>query len=654
MFSKILPFNASLRRRIVKLVFFCLVLILVVLTSSWRLLDSYENILLDLRFFLRPVQNFSDKIILIEISDDTLKSLGYWPLPRDFHASLVDVLSALGTKQVMFDVIFTDPTQEDDAFSASVKDAGNVYLPYVLRIESDLQSKKLPKAKGMAASILPKLADAAKATGYINSYRDADGKNRWVPLFIDFNGELKPHISLRMACDYLGIPLENIVFHWNAVSIGPRLTIPTSSSGAMLVNYAGRWRQTFKHYSYVDVLGAWQDRAAKKAPRVPLDDFKGAVCFVGMTATGTSDLQAIPLEKEYPMVGLHANIFSSILLDRYVYRVSAKTNLIILFILLGIVFLTTSRKRNQPIAAFSYTVGYSFLFVSFAFGIFMTRGIWIDVFCPFIMMIFMNTGVSIYNFLEENRKHELVEKELSIAKSIQDSFLPSPIERFGSLEIATSMVTAKHVGGDLYDMYALGKYRMGVFIGDVSGKGVPAALVMAKAISLFRMLAGICDEPSDLLFQLNEEMVRNTNPGIFVTATYVIYIVPEHKILVANAGHCPTLILRKKDHTVEKIQPKEGLPLGLVNSVEFSQGEAVLDPGDTVILYTDGVVEAKNLRREDFGEERLFSVMRACENDSASQLIREVTKEISSFIGRAPQHDDCTLIVLKEHGIETF
>lgn len=640
--------DTRVKRLILKTVSLSFLVILVVGISWGRVCDPYENVLLDWRFRLRPVQPVEEKIVIIEISDDTLKQLGYWPLPRDFHASLIDVLTDCGVRQVMFDIIFTDKAAQDSTLEDAIKQAGNIYLPYVLQLDDDSRIKKTAKAKQIIADVLPDFANSAQGLGHINAYRDSDGKTRWVPLVLNLDGKLKIHMALRMACDLFNLPLKNIVIEKQRLRIDNHIVIPTAYQGAMLVNYAGPWHKTFRHYSYVDILAAWNEKSQGKTPRVNLEGLKDAICFIGLTATGTADLQSMPLQNDYPMVGLHANIINSILLKRFLLRADPAVNLFILIVLLAVVFAVTRQKRTKPVIAFLATVGYGILFSILAVLLFTFQGVWIDVFYPLVMMLFMNSGMSLYHFLEENRRSELVEKELSIAKRIQESFLPKVITEFRGLEISANMLTAKHVGGDLYDMCELGRDHVGIFIGDVSGKGVPAALVMAKTVSLFRMLSLGAEEPSDLLFQLNEEMVRNGMPGIFVTATYIIYSSDDRKVMIASAGHLPTFVLRNKSGQVESIQPKEGMPLGIMERVEFSQNETTLEQGDKIILYTDGIVEAKNLDRQDFGEERFLNLLKRSKDKKPKEIVDAINKDIQNFIGKAPQHDDCTLIILNE------
>ena len=643
-----MPLYEGLKKRLIPGIACVILSGIILLTSSLRLFDPYENLLLDLRFRLRPQQPVSDKIVIIEISDDTLKNLSYWPLPRDFHASLVDILTFYGVKQVMFDVLFVEPSPEDEVLYESIKEAKNVYLPYVFEIGEKVNSQKSASANSVIAALLPKLEEAARGTGHINSYKDADGKVRWAPLFVNFNAKQEPHIVLRMACDYLGIPLQNIRKEDGYLLLSDSVKIPVSSGNSLLVNYAGPWKKTFRHYSYVDILKSFDDKLAGRPSTLDLAELKDVVCFIGLTATGTSDLHAVPLENNYPMVGLHASILNSIILNRYLKRASPLVNNLFILLLLSGLLAVLRKKKGKPVIALACTAGFIAGYAVFGFTVFAFQNLWIDLFYPSVLMLAVYLFAVIYYFLEENKKRELIEKELSIAKRIQESFLPQVPSQFQNLDIAVHMTTAKHVGGDLYDVFELGPHKLGILIGDVSGKGVGAALFMAKTISLFRMVAGNSDEPSDILFQLNEGMAKNLQAGIFVTASYLIYDGRNKKVLVASGGHSATIIIRKNG-SIEKILPQEGMPLGLSGQVEFSQEEILLGEKDRIVLYTDGVVEAKNLQRDDFGEERLCAALANGPQKTSQEILVNIEKDIQSFVGKAPQHDDCTLMVLTQN-----
>ncbi|MFH1359445.1 MAG: SpoIIE family protein phosphatase [Candidatus Omnitrophota bacterium] len=642
--------KSRLKPKIILRIFYGLLVCVTILLSYFRVFDIFEDVLLDFRFRLRPLQPFSDKIVIIEVSDDSLNQLGYWPLPRDFHASLVDVLSYAGARQVFFDFVFVEKTEKDEILAESIKKAGNVYLPYVVRLNEVKKENGLWRSLGTVAPIVPTLRDVVKGSGHINSIKDADGKVRKTPLIIEQDDGLSFHAALRMACDYLHIPLKNVTLRGNSLRINDELNLPVSPSGTLLVNFVGPWEKSFCHYSYVQVLDAFRKTLLGQESKLSLDEFKDAVCFVGITAVGTSDLDAVPLENNYPMVGLHANVFNSLITGRHIFRVSRLINIFLLIALLSIVYFINIKRKDHPVVGFVMLIGIGFLFFTLGCLLFVFAGVWINLFYPLSMMVLLYIGMRIYTFMQETRARELLEKELSIAKQIQESFLPEPMEKFKKLKIAAHMITAKHVGGDLYDMQILADNKLGILIGDVSGKGVAAALIMAKTMSLFRVLAFKAESPGQLLYELNEAMAKDIKPGMFVTATYIIYLADQKKALIASAGHSATHIFRKKDLVIENIKPSEGMPIGIMQGAEFSQEEVTLNSGDRIVLCTDGITEAKNLKRQEFEEERLCKLVLEHPDQEPQETISAIEKQVKVFAGKAPQHDDCTLIILKQEG----
>jgi len=195
-------------------------------------------------------------------------------------------------------------------------------------------------------------------------------------------------------------------------------------------------------------------------------------------------------------------------------------------------------------------------------------------------------------------------------------------------------------------MKPIDEKNFGVLIGDVSGKGVGAALVMAKGITTFRMLVGFMNNASELLAHMNMEIAADLKRGLFITATYLIYNKEDKSVKIASAGHGATLIYRAKDKSIEKVLPKKGLPLGIMKKGDYSQEEITLEQGDKIVLCSDGISEAMNLKREEFGEDRLASQVISSAASNAQETLEEIMKKVNLHVGKAPQHDDCTLIVL--------
>ena len=174
-------------------------------SSYFRFFESYELGSLDARFLLRaPKIPVSDKIAIIEIGEDTLKKLGRFPFDRSYYAIAVKALSEFGAKAVIFDLLFAEPHEHDSELAGAMKNSARVYLPYAFNLDYR-KAARLPEAGSYLANIIGDLAQAAKATGHINLIPDIDGKFRRVPLYIKYESAIYPYISLKAACDYLGV-----------------------------------------------------------------------------------------------------------------------------------------------------------------------------------------------------------------------------------------------------------------------------------------------------------------------------------------------------------------------------------------------------------------------------------------------------------------
>ncbi|MBL7085397.1 MAG: serine/threonine-protein phosphatase, partial [Candidatus Omnitrophica bacterium] len=255
-------------------------------------------------------------------------------------------------------------------------------------------------------------------------------------------------------------------------------------------------------------------------------------------------------------------------------------------------------------------------------------------------------SANLFRYVKELRRRELLEKELSIARNIQRSFLKELPQELQGLDVAFEMDTARHVGGDLYDFVQLDNGRLGFCVGDVSGKGVPAALFMAQAISQFRHFASTCSTAAQTLARLNQEITRQSKSGLFVTLAYLIYDPAKDEISLASAGHLPPLVFRNSQ-SVEKIDVSEGIPLGLMEEAEFTQKEVKLNKGEIVLLYTDGITEARDKKGKEFGEERIIQTFKDTQDLTSQKVIQKLKDSLSAFVGRTPQHDDITLLALK-------
>lgn len=242
-----------------------------------------------------------------------------------------------------------------------------------------------------------------------------------------------------------------------------------------------------------------------------------------------------------------------------------------------------------------------------------------------------------------NERKEKIQSELQVAHNIQMSMIPKIFPAFPErkdLDMAAMLVPAKEVGGDLYDFF-IREERLYFCVGDVSGKGVPASLVMAVTRSLFRSLAGRETSPTQIVSQMNTSMSDMNESNMFVTFFCGVLDMKTGHLEYCNAGHNAPLIFTDK---IDMVPVMANLPLGIMQEFDFQQQSIDLHHDDALFLYTDGVTEAENINHELFGDERLEEVMHT--RRTAQEHLEAVRDAITAFVGEAPQSDDITLLFI--------
>jgi serine phosphatase RsbU (regulator of sigma subunit) len=243
----------------------------------------------------------------------------------------------------------------------------------------------------------------------------------------------------------------------------------------------------------------------------------------------------------------------------------------------------------------------------------------------------------------ESERHAA--QELEIAKQVQARLFPQTLAPLKTLEYAGICHQARQVGGDYYDFLDLGSERLGLVIGDISGKGIAAALLMANLQANLRSQCAIAlDQPQRLLCSVNQLFCENTTNGAFATLFFAEYDDAARRLRYVNCGHLPALLLRHDD-TLDRLESTATI-LGAFKKWECELGESQLFPGDTLVLYTDGITESFNDGGEEFGEERLVEALRRDRALSSQDLLTGVVDEVRHFSPHE-QHDDITLIIAK-------
>ncbi len=242
--------------------------------------------------------------------------------------------------------------------------------------------------------------------------------------------------------------------------------------------------------------------------------------------------------------------------------------------------------------------------------------------------------------LEQLRQRE---QEIAEARAIQQGLLPKEISQLPGYEIACAWQSALTVGGDYYDILSFGDEGLGLCIADVAGKGLPAAFLMANLQAAVRGLASPALSPDALCARLNALLCRNTTEDRFITLFYAQLDGASRRLRYASAGHNPPFLLRR-DASWERLGEGGGV-LGIFPDQTYAMGTVQLEPGDRVVLFTDGVTEVNNPAGEEFGEERLLALLREHRASSAGELQRKILAAASEFSG-GHWHDDATLLVL--------
>lgn len=236
-------------------------------------------------------------------------------------------------------------------------------------------------------------------------------------------------------------------------------------------------------------------------------------------------------------------------------------------------------------------------------------------------------------------------QELDIAKQVQARLFPQTLPPLKTLEYAGICRQAREVGGDYYDFLDLGGERLGFVIGDISGKGIAAALLMANLQANLRSQCAIAvDQPERLLRSVNQQFCENTTDGAFATRFFAEYDDASRRLRYANCGHLPALLLRADD-SLERLESTATI-LGVFKNWDCAINETQISPGDVFALYTDGITESFNDAGDEFGEERLAAALCRHRALSSSDLLAAVVDEVHKFSPRE-QHDDITLIIAK-------
>ncbi len=251
-----------------------------------------------------------------------------------------------------------------------------------------------------------------------------------------------------------------------------------------------------------------------------------------------------------------------------------------------------------------------------------------------------------FQMYQEILEKKQAEKEIGVAAEIQSALIPHTFPTSARYDVYGLSIAAKGVGGDYYDYLDFGSDKIVLTMFDVSGKGVPAALIMVMIRSILRTIASLNDDTKDVMSKLNNTIAGEIVEDRYATGFYLLFDAEKGIMSYTNAGHCPLILYRAQTDEFEFLD-SEGMPIGIMSGVEYGQNYTIMEKGDIAILYTDGITEAMNIKHEEFGYDRLKEVIRQNKRETARDICNKIIEAIKLFAGNAPQHDDETVLVLK-------
>ncbi|MEX1329743.1 MAG: SpoIIE family protein phosphatase [Desulfobacterales bacterium] len=661
-------------------------------------LNALETRIIDHLFVLRPKVKPADPPFKNSVAH--VDANYYFSRPQ--HAQVIRNLAAMKVSAQFIDFIFEDmiSNTEDQPLIDATKDAGNVY--FGLTFDSLTKPFKEPNyspenvdivypgfakwqvvLNGATESFyvgdnprLPyrRLAASAQGLGFLNLTPDPDGILRRLPLLVQHNGVLYPSLSFRTVCDYLGIGPENIIVKpGRSITLkGVRsvkgseshdILIPIDKSGRMILHDPGVANQ-IPHFRYSEIYEASPNSAKRDQLTKALS---GKFVVLSETLGKQYKTRLTGDEASLSSGVIHALVLQNILSGSFLRKLSDPTGVFIEIGILSIILLM-SMRFSSPVLSVG-TLSLAGVYIALAVLFFFYVGVIFQFVRPMLVMLcalsFLLIGMGIENallFAKTERARKIAERELEIGREIQAGFFPTVLPKLDGWELSTYFQTARHVSGDFYDVFTLGKERnVGIVISDVCDKGVGAALFMALFRSFIRVLSGTAHsdghlemnhldtKPEKILLRTirsinNYISITHEQAGMFATIFYGILEPQTGELTFINGGHEPPIIIEPGG--IKTILKPTGPAVGLYPNLEFKTGSIILAPQDTLLVYTDGVTDAQNKAGVAFSKKRLLNI---AENSfaTAEDLISKIKIRVNEHIADENQFDDITLMALR-------
>ena len=595
------------------------------------------------QLFQQPGVTDTD-IIIIGIDEEALDLFGpYNTWDRNIMAAALEALAADPSSLpavVAVDVLYAGNTDEaaDARLAQAAKALGNVVTGTMA-----VYGASITWDNGRAASINASAVVSyeepfgalknATVQGHINAMNDMDGVLRHALLYVKPDGQRVDSMASQTARLYLQRQ-------------GKDLTLPDTPH--LYVPYTGR---PGDYYDGVSI--AWL-----VSGKVPPGYWKDKIVLIGPYAAALQDSYFTSIDKSTPMYGVEfqANVIQSMLEGNFKTEAEDLPQLMILFLIsfaAAVLFLRCRLLPGGLLCLGLVALGVGAPWLMYRLGM-VTHVLWLPV--SAVALYILALGDHYVRASRERQalalEKERISAELALAARIQASSLPKvfpPFPERKEFDIYASMTPAKEVGGDLYDFFLIDEDHLGMVIGDVSGKGVPASLFMMVAASLIRNAAMSGSGPAQTLQTVNAQILARNPEEMFVTVWLGVLEISTGRLTAANAGH-EYPALKKAGGHFELVRDRHGFVIGGMEGVRYREYELQLEPGSKLFVYTDGLTEATNASEQLLGTDRMIAALQSCEEGGPGEIISGVHQAVQQFVGAAPQFDDLTMLCLQYHG----
>jgi adenylate cyclase len=662
------------------------------------------------RLVPRPSAGAGSLVRIVEIDDESIAKYGQWPWPRTLVAKLVDRIAAANPRALGIDILFAAPDRasppllardlpdlpspvsealaqlpsNESRLAEAIANAPTVLGAALTDKEesrgmpSDDPLAGLPHYVGIVQS-LPEIAKAAKAQGSLSVEPDVDGVFRRLPLAAMQQNKLVPGLAVALLDVAAGVPAMprlRPTAEGLEVSIG-RGFAPADDTGAAWIYFS----REMPFYSATQLLDDSFDAS----------DLNGKLVLLAVTSVGTGDLWRTPLGLKYG-IEFHGQWIDAVLSESLLTRPSFAFWIELVALLLGGVVMIWLLRYERPLWAGTGAAAAIVLFLGGEFALFRFAGWLVDGVYPAIATL-AAFGAMLQGSqraaqtarraaeaerqaaeaeqrrleieqlrLEADLQHEREDRarthgELTAARTIQLGLLPHRFPAFperGDIDIYARIEPAREIGGDLFDYFFIDRDRLFFFIGDVSGKGPAAALFMVMTKEVVRDAAGrhgaalerLLGDANDRIAAASGDFSEQGGDMVFVTAFAGIANLASGEIAYASAGHDSPFVIHPGG-PLRQFETEGGPPLGAVEDFAFPVDRDRLEPGEFLLLYTDGVTEAQDRTGALYSAERLAALLATVPAGDAERLVHSVFEDVRRFAGEAEQADDITLLAIR-------